>query len=489
LLYRVTQAFGDFASGHHALWLLYRVTRTFGDFAAGHHAAESGCMRMSARRIHWHPHAPRVLARRIALHRAKRDPSRKSLLARLGPGLITGASDDDPSGIATYSQAGAQFGFSMCWVMLFVFPLMAAIQEISARIGRVTGLGIAGNIRLHYPAWLLRSIVVLLLVANVINLAADLGAMGDALKLLAGGSSRLFVVCFAVVCTLLEVLVRYERYVMVLKWTALSLLSYVATALAIHVPWGQVVRNTLIPSFSLQADYIVSIVAVLGTTITPYCFFWQSSQEAEDERIDPRAHTLIEAPEEAPAQIGRMRLDTYVGMAYSNIISLFIIITTAATLHANGVLDIQTSSQAAEALRPIAGNLTFALFAAGIIGIGLLAVPVLAGSCAYALGEALGWTTGLGRAVLDAKAFYGAIAVATLLGIGGNFVGVDPIKALFWAAVVNGVVSVPLMVVMMTMAMAPKVMGRFTLPPALRAMGWACTVVMALAVVIMFVTW
>jgi Mn2+/Fe2+ NRAMP family transporter len=228
---------------------------------------------------------------------------------------------------------------------------------------------------------------------------------------------------------------------------------------------------------------------VLGTTITPYCFFWQSSQEAEDERVDPLAHTLIEAPEEAPGQIGRMRLDTYVGMAYSNVISLFIIITTAATLHAHGINDIQTSSQAAEALRPIAGVFTFALFAAGIIGIGLLAVPVLAGSCAYALGEALGWTTGLGRQPLDAKAFYGTIAIATLLGIAGNFVGLDPIKALFWAAVVNGVVSVPLMVVMMMMAMAPKVMGRFTLPRPLWAMGWLCTAVMGLAVLIMFITW
>jgi NRAMP (natural resistance-associated macrophage protein)-like metal ion transporter len=441
------------------------------------------------RRIHWHPHVPQVLARRIAPHRAARMPGQKSLLARLGPGLITGASDDDPSGIATYSQVGAQFGFAMCWVMLFVFPLMAAIQEVSARIGRVTGLGIAGNIRIHYPAWLLRSIVGLLLVANVINLAADLGAMGDALWLLIGGSAHLYVVGFAVLCALLEVFARYERYVTVLKWTSLALFSYVATALAIDVPWKQVLWHTLIPSVSLQADYVVAIVAVLGTTITPYCFFWQSSQEAEDERIDPLAHTLIEAPEEASVQIRRMRFDTYVGMGYSNLISLFIIITTAATLHAHGINDIQTSSQAAEALRPIAGVFTFALFAAGIIGIGLLAVPVLAGSCAYALGEALGWTTGLSRAPLDAKAFYGTIAVATLFGISGNFIGLDPIKALFWSAVVNGVVSVPLMVVMMTMAMAPKVMGRFTLPPFLWVMGWLCTAVMAVAVLIMFVTW
>jgi NRAMP (natural resistance-associated macrophage protein)-like metal ion transporter len=429
------------------------------------------------------------LARRIALLRAPPDPGRKGLLARLGPGLITGASDDDPSGIATYSQAGAQFGYSMCWVMLFIFPLMAAIQEISGRIGRVTGHGISGAIRTHYSPWLLRGIVLLLLVANVINLAADLGAMADALRLLIGGSTKLYVVGFAVGCTLLEVFARYERYVRILKWTSLALFSYVATALAIDVPWGEVLRHTFIPEFSLQSDYVVAVVAVLGTTITPYCFFWQSSQEAEDERVDPLAHALLEAPEQAAREIGRIRLDTYVGMAYSNIISLFIIVTTAATLHAHGILDIQTSSQAAEALRPIAGVFTFGLFAAGIIGIGLLAVPVLAGSCAYALGEALDWTTGLGRQPLDAKAFYGTVVVATLLGIAGNLVGLDPIKALFWAAVINGVVAVPLMVVMMVMAAAPKVMGPFVLPLSLKLMGWLCTAVMGVAVAVMFATW
>jgi NRAMP (natural resistance-associated macrophage protein)-like metal ion transporter len=441
------------------------------------------------KRIRWQSHNHPILAGRIALHRSPRDKARKGLIARLGPGLITGASDDDPSGIATYSQVGAQFGYAMCWVMLFIFPLMAAIQEISARIGRVTGQGIAGNIRAHYPPWLLYSIVGLLLIANIINLGADLGAMGDALGLLIGGPTKLYVIGFALFCTWLEVFSRYEHHVAALKWTALALFSYVATALAIHVPWGQVVWYTLVPTMSLQPDYLLAIVAVLGTTITPYCFFWQSSQEAEDERIDPHAHPLIEAPEEAPAQIGRIRLDTYVGMAYSNVISLFIIVTTAATLHANGVTDIQTSSQAAEALRPIAGVFTFAVFAAGIIGIGLLAVPVLAGSCAYALGEALGWTTGLSRAPLDAKAFYGTVAIATLLGIGGNFIGFDPIKALFWAAVINGIVSIPLMVVMMIMAAAPKVMGRFTVSWPLWTMGWLCTVVMALAVLGMLVTW
>jgi NRAMP (natural resistance-associated macrophage protein)-like metal ion transporter len=403
--------------------------------------------------------------------------------------LITGASDDDPSGIATYSQAGAQFGYSMAWVMLFTWPLMAAIQEISARIGRVTGHGIAGNIRQHYPAWLLRTIVALLVIANVINLGADLGAMGEALRLLAGGPSHFYVVCFAIACALLEVFVRYERYVSILKWTSLSLFAYVATALVVDVPWAEVGYHILVPSLSWDTDYIVAIVAVLGTTITPYCFFWQSSEEAEDERVDPAAHALIEAPEEARSQIGRMRIDTYLGMGFSNLISLFIIITTAATLNAHGITDIQTSSQAAEALRPIAGVFTFALFAAGIIGIGMLAVPVLAGSAAYALGEALDWPTGLARPPLDAKAFYGAIAAATLVGVLINFVDIDPIKALFWSAVINGVVAVPLMVVIMLMAMQQKVMGPLILPLPLCAMGWLSTAAMAAAVAAMFFTW
>jgi NRAMP (natural resistance-associated macrophage protein)-like metal ion transporter len=426
---------------------------------------------------------------RVARHLRFRTPRPRGWLAALGPGLITGASDDDPSGIATYSQVGAAFGFAMCWVMLFTYPLMAAIQEISARIGRVTGLGIAGNIRAHYPRWVASVIVSLLLIANILNLGADLGAMGDALVLLIGGSSHVYVIGFAIGCVLLEVWSRYHNYVAILKWVAVTLLAYVATALAVQVPWREVAWNTFVPNFSLQTDYVVAIVAVLGTTITPYCFFWQSSEEAEDERIDPNAHTLIEAPDEARSQIARMRVDTYVGMGYSNLISWFIIVTTAATLHAHGVVNITTSAQAAEALRPIAGPFTFYVFGAGIIGIGLLAIPVLAGSSAYALGEALGWTTGLGREPLDAKAFYGAIAAATLIGIGINFVGIDPIKALFWCAVINGVVAVPLMLVMMIMAMQPRVMGRFVLPRPLQAMGWLCTGVMAVAVAIMFATW
>ncbi len=426
------------------------------------------------------------------LFRRRHDPKRparwRGVLHLLGPGLITGASDDDPSGIATYSQAGAQFGFGMGWVMLFSWPLMAAIQEVSARIGRVTGKGIAANLREHYPLSLLRAIVLLLLVANIINLGADLGAMGDALRLLIGGSSGVYVVLFAALCAALEIFSRYSRYVKVLKWLTLSLFAYVATVLVVEVPWREVLYRTLVPSFIWRQDYIVVIVAVLGTTISPYLFFWQASEEAEDERVNPAEHPLTEAPEEARGQIRRIEIDTYVGMGLSNLIAFFIIITTAATLHLHGITDIQTSEEAARALRPIAGELAFFVFACGIVGTGLLAIPVLAGSAAYALAEAMRWPIGLGRRPREAKAFYGTIAFATLIGVAINFVHIDPIKALFWTAVINGIVAVPLMIVMMLMTMRREIMGDFTLPRPLWVLGWLSTAVMAFAVAAMFAT-
>jgi len=422
-------------------------------------------------------------------HHLRRLPSWRKLLHVLGPGLITGASDDDPSGIATYSQSGAQFGYSMTWLMLFTWPLMAAIQEISARIGRVTGKGIAANLREHYSVWLLRPIVTLLLIANFINLGADLGAMGDALRLLIGGPRGFYVILFAAACTTLEIFSSYERYVKILKWMTLSLFAYVATALIVHVPWGEVAYDTIVPQMSWQKDYIVVIVAVLGTTISPYLFFWQSSEEAEDERVDPAARSLIERPEEARREIRRIEIDTYVGMGLSNLVAFFIMVTTAATLHANGVTDVQTSEQAAEALRPIAGQFAFIIFALGILGTGLLAVPVLAGSSAYALAEAMRWQAGLGRSPSEAKQFYATIVGGTLIGVSINFVHIDPIKALFWSAVINGVVAVPLMVVMMIMTMQPKIMGQFTLPRPLWIVGWLSTAAMAFAVVTMLATW
>ena len=417
------------------------------------------------------------------------EKKRKISLAMLGPGLITGASDDDPSGIATYSQVGAQFGYGMSWIMLFSYPMMAATQEISARIGRVTGHGIAGNLRAHHSPWLLRAVVGLLLVANVINIGADLGAMGDAIRLLIGGPATLYVVAIAFGCVWLEIFSRYGRYVSILKWLTLSLLAYVAVVLVVDVPWSHIAFHTFVPQIVMTKDYVVAIVAVLGTTISPYLFFWQASDEAEKERVTLGAHSLRRSPEQAPAEFRRIRLDTYIGMGLSNLIGYFIILTTAATLNAQGVTDIQTSAQAAEALRPIAGEFAFAVFALGIVGTGLLAVPVLAGSAAYAVGEALNWRTGLGRKPNRAKAFYAMIGVATLGGVGIDFVHIDPIKALFWSAVINGVVAVPIMALMMRLASAHKVMGRLTIPLSLRIMGWGSTAVMAVVVVAMLATW
>jgi NRAMP (natural resistance-associated macrophage protein)-like metal ion transporter len=420
--------------------------------------------------------------------RGVKQPERPKLLQILGPGLITGASDDDPSGIATYSQVGAQFGYGLTWTLLFSYPLMCAIQEIAARIGRVTGAGIAGNLRKYYPAWLLNSIVALLIVANTINLGADLGAMGAALKLLIGGPQLLYVALFAIASALLEIFLRYSRYVSVLKWLTLSLFAYVATVFVVHVPWDEVGWSFVAPSLSLKTDYIVAVVAVLGTTISPYLFFWQAGEEVEDEEERPEAKPLKGAPQQASTELSRIRIDTYLGMALSNLIALFIIITTAATLNAHGVTDIQTSSQAAEALRPIAGEFAFAVFAAGIIGTGLLTLPVLAGSAAYALGEARGWPVGLARTAGQAKAFYGAIAAATLIGAILNFTPIDPIKALFWSAVINGVAAAPVMAMMMIMTTRKDIMGAFTLPRVLKAIGWIATVVMALTIVAMVVT-
>jgi NRAMP (natural resistance-associated macrophage protein)-like metal ion transporter len=432
-----------------------------------------------------------VLFRRRHHHRVRdlSTPTWRRVLKLLGPGLITGASDDDPSGIATYSQAGAQFGYSLTWLMLFTWPLMAAIQEISARIGRVTGKGIAANLREHYSPLLLRGMVGLLLIANFINLGADLGAMGDALRLIVGGPAGAYVILFAAFCAVLEIYSSYRRYVRLLKWMTLSLFAYVAAVLVIDVPWGEVAYNTLIPHVSWQQDYIVVVVAVLGTTISPYLFFWQASEEAEDERIDPAEHPLTEAPEEAAAAMRRIEFDTYLGMGFSNLIAFFIIVTTAATLNAHGITDVQTSEQAAQALRPIAGEFAFFVFALGILGTGLLAIPVLAGSAAYALAEAMAWPSGLARLPRDAKAFYATIVGGTLIGVAINFVNIDPMKALFWTAVINGVVAVPLMVLMMLMTMRRDVMGQFTLPRLLWVMGWLSTAVMALAVATMFATW
>lgn len=418
-----------------------------------------------------------------------KQPERPKLLQVLGPGLITGASDDDPSGIATYSQAGAQFGFGLSWVMLFSWPLMCAIQEISARIGRVTGRGIAGNLKQHYPIPVVYSIVLLLVVANVINLGADLGAMGAGLKLLIGGPQLVYAALFGLVTVLLEVFSRYSRYVSILKWLTLSLFAYVGVVFIVHTPWGEVARSLVIPQITFTPAYMTVVVAILGTTISPYLFFWQAEEEVEEVKERTDAKPLERAPEQAAAEFSRIRWDTYIGMGFSNAVALFIILTTAATLHAHGITDIQTSSQAAEALRPIAGRFAFTVFAIGIIGTGLLALPVLAGSSAYAMGETFGWHVGLARKPRRAKAFYWTIAIATLLGVLLNYSPIDPIKALFWSAVINGVVAVPVMALMMHLSSHKEAMGDFKLGRGLKAVGWLSTAVMAAAAIGLFATW
>jgi len=409
------------------------------------------------------------------------------LLQKLGPGLITGAADDDPSGIATYSQAGAQFGYGLLWSVLFTTPLMIGIQIVSARLGRVTGHGLAANIRAHFPGALLYFIVALLLIANTINIAADLGAMGNALALVVGGRSHIYIVFFALVSLTLQIFIPFPRYAPILKWLTLALFAYVGTILVVHVPLEEAITGTLLPHLSFQRDYIAILVAVFGTTISPYLFFWQASQEVEDQRATPGHEPLKEAPEQARSHLRRIKVDTYIGMIFSNLIAFCIMLTTAVTLHAAGVADIQSAAQAAEALRPLAGDFAFLLFAAGIVGTGLLAVPVLAGSAAYAVAESFRWRIGLGLSLAEARGFYSILTIATLLGVAIDLYGVDSIKMLLWAAMVNGVISVPIMVVMMLLVAKRAVMGSFVVSRRLRALGWFATGVMAAAVVAMFV--
>ena len=363
----------------------------------------------------------------------------RRLIGVLGPGLITGASDDDPSGIGTYSQAGAQLGFSIGWTMLLTYPLMVAIQEISARLGRTTGHGIAGNLCRHYPNWLLQIIVTLLFIANAINIGADLSAMADASKLLVGGPGFLYVAVFATICVAGIVFTSYDRYVMVLKWLTLSLFAYVAALFAAHVDWAEALAGLFVPRITWSADFFTTLVAILGTTISPYLFFWQASQEAEDVKASRQRKPLVRAPRQARNAFERIHADTLVGMAFSNLIAIAIIVTTAATLNKAGMTDVETSAQAAEALKPVAGEFAFILFGLGIVGTGLLAIPVLAGSAAYAIGEACKWPIGLSRQPSQAAGFYATLTAAAVLGVAITLSPIDPIKALYWTAVINGV--------------------------------------------------
>jgi len=410
-------------------------------------------------------------------------------LKSLGPGLITGAADDDPSGIATYSQAGAQFGFNTLWTLVLTYPFMVGIQLVSARIGRVTGLGLAGNIRRAYPVWLLYTLVFLLLVANIVNISADIAAMGEAARLVAGaGSAHLYSFGFGLLCMALQLLLPYSQYVRYLKWLTLGLLAYVATGFAVHISWGEVLARTVKPHFAFTKESVAIIVAIFGTTISPYLFFWQASQEVEEIRADDDAHALRITAADAPEQLTRMKRDTVIGMGFSNAVAFFIMLTAAVTLGASGITNIQTSAQAAEALRPIAGDFAFWLFALGIAGTGLLAVPVLAGSAAYAVTESFGWRNGLDLKVQQARKFYGIIVLATLGGMLLDYAPIDPIEALVLSAQINGVIAVPVMAIMMLLAQNRKIMGTYTLSTRHRVLGWGGVGIMAAAVAAMFAT-
>jgi len=411
---------------------------------------------------------------------------------QLGPGLITGAADDDPSGIATYSQAGAQFGYSMLWTVLFTYPLMVGIQMVSARLGYITGKGLAANVKAVFPRPVLYAIVGLLLIANTINIAADIAAMGEALRLLLGGYAHVYSVCFGVICLVLQVYLSYETYVRYLKWLTLGLLSYVAVVFTIHIHWGTVISELVLPRLVLDHNTITMIVAVFGTTISPYLFFWQAAQEMEDLRVvnarSGGTSMLPHTSDVARRQMRRIRWDTYVGMGFSNLIAFFIILSTAATLHVAGIVDIQTSAQAAEALRPLGGSAAFLLFSLGIIGTGMLAVPVLAGSAAYAVSESFDWQSGMNRKLPEALGFYGIIGIATIGGVALTFTHLDPVRALLWSAEINGIIAVPIMAVMMILASRQDVMGTFVIRPRLRRLGWIATGVMAVTVVAMMST-
>jgi Mn2+/Fe2+ NRAMP family transporter len=408
----------------------------------------------------------------------------RSPLARLGPGLITGVADDDPSGIATYSQAGAQFGLNMLWTMPVAYPLMAAVQSMCARLGRVTGRGLSANIKTQFPPVVVRTLVILLLIANTLNIAADVAAMGEAAELVTRIDRHVATFLFVLVTLLLQVLVPYHRYVGFLKWLTVSLLAYALVLLTIDVPWGEVLRRTVWPRFTLGADAATMIVAVFGTTISPYLFFWQASEEVEDLRGAPG---LMANPKASKPELSRIAWDTWIGMFYSNVTSFFIILATGLTLGAAGVTQIDTAGQAASALKPLAGNFAAILFTVGILGVGLIGVPVLAGSGAYALAEAMGWNEGLERKANDARGFYAVIAVSVLAALLIQYSPISPMRALFWSAVINGVVAVPLLVVVILLVSRRSVMGDFTARAPIRWLGWLTVAVMAAAAVAMVV--
>ncbi len=405
-----------------------------------------------------------------------------SFLRHVGPGVVTGAADDDPSGIATYTQAGAQFGTGLLWTVFLSLPFMIAIQLVSARIGRVTGKGVSANLREHTPRPFLMAMVLLLVVANTINIAADIAAMGEALQLVVGGGAHFHAVVFGVLTVLLQVFVPYRKLAPILKWLTLFLFAYVIAVFLVDVPWTQVLHDLVIPKLQWTSGYWMMIVALLGTTISPYLFFWQASQEVEELRLKGKGRGT---DAQVRSDLKRVKRDTYVGMFFSNAVAFFIMVLGGVVLYGAGIHDVTTAAQAAQALRPLAGDFAFLLFAGGIIATGMLAVPVLASSAAYAVAEAFDWTEGLERQWFEAKRFYAIIAIATIVGTGLDFTPIDPMKALYWSAVINGVVAVPIMVGLMLLASKKEVMGVFTSGPKTRWFGWGGVGVMGFAVLMM----
>jgi Mn2+/Fe2+ NRAMP family transporter len=412
------------------------------------------------------------------LHRASRRRGRELF----GPGLIAGACNEDPSSVGTYSQIGAQFGYGLAWTLLFTYPLLVGIQVISARVGRVTGCGIAGNLKRHYPHWLAVGLVALLATANVINVAADLAAMGAVLRWLVGAPALLWICLLALVSVMFEALAGHARHVRTLKWLSLSLLSYVVCAFVVEVPWRAVGHALVWPPLSADPEYLTAVVAALGTTMSPYLFFWQAQQEVEHGRNGSGPAPLLQTPARAPAEFRRIRIDTLAGMGLSSVVALFIVITTASTLHVQGVTTIQTAVEAAEALRAIAGPFTFLVFALGIIGAGLLALPALSGSAAYAVGELISSQVEHSPQRLRARAYPAAVAAAMLIAVAVNFTTVNPMRALYWSAVLNGVAAAPLMTILMRLSSRPEVMGALAIPRRLRVLGWLATAAMACSV-------
>ncbi|MBP6001966.1 MAG: Nramp family divalent metal transporter [Pyrinomonadaceae bacterium] len=418
----------------------------------------------------------------------RKDNPIKRLLDRLGPGLITGASDDDPSGIGTYSQAGAALGFATLWTAIVTLPLMVVVQHICAKIGMVSGRGLAGVLQRYYSRKLLYPVVIGLVVANTINAGADISAIAAAINMFVPIPISVMVVPIAVAIVVLQVWGSYRLIVKVFKWLTMSLFAYVIAAFLAKPDWYEVARATFLPQITLSSEYITTIVAILGTTISPYLFFWEASEEVEEEKSEGRTH-LAERKGATDAEIKKEKIDTIVGMLFCNVVFYFVILAAGATLHVSGKTDIQSATDAAQALRPLAGDLATVLFAIGLIGAGLLAVPVLTGSAAYAVAETFGWPSGLDEKPRHAKKFYAVIAASTLIGVAIDFLGINPIKALFWTAVINGVVAPPLLVVVMLVANNKRVMGARTNGMFTNIVGWLAAAVMFGAAIAMFVTW